>query len=44
MKTLLLALVLLGLVAALQAQDPLTFPLEELNVSGWARGWVGATP
>lgn len=32
MKTLFLSIVLLGLVAALQAQDPLSFPSEELNV------------
>lgn len=32
METLFLSIVLLGLVAALQAQDPLSFPSEELNV------------
>uniref|UniRef100_A0A8D2DJI9 Lipocalin/cytosolic fatty-acid binding domain-containing protein n=1 Tax=Sciurus vulgaris TaxID=55149 RepID=A0A8D2DJI9_SCIVU len=34
MKTLFLSIVLLGLVAALQAQDPLSFPSEELNITG----------
>ncbi|XP_012876753.1 PREDICTED: odorant-binding protein 2b [Dipodomys ordii] len=34
MKTLLLTAVLLGLVAALQAQDPLFFSPQELNITG----------
>lgn len=40
MKTLLLTLLVLGLVAMLQAQDPLSFWPEQQNVRlvGWAAG------
>ncbi|VTJ69870.1 Hypothetical predicted protein [Marmota monax] len=46
MKSLFLTIVLLGLLSALQAQDLLTFPWEELNITGtwYAKAFVVNMP